>query len=175
MDQLRRLLRNIFTALLALVLLFEEWGWEPLQALLAKLGRLALFAWIESRIARLPPWAAVAVFTVPALALLPVKLLALFLIGRHHAFMGLCVLLGAKVLGTALLARLFTLTQPALMQLAWFARWYPRWKHWKDGIIAQVRASPAWRMGKRLKMQIRTAVRRSRRNYAAGAKDSRES
>jgi len=174
MDQLRRWLRNTFTALLALVLLFEEWGWEPLQALLAKLARLPLWAWLEGRIARLPPWGAVAIFAIPALALLPIKLLALFLIGRHHAFMGLCVLLSAKVVGTALLARLFTLTQPTLMRLAWFARWYPRWKVWKDGIIAQVRASPAWRMGRRIKMRIRTAVRRSRRSFAEGAKESQK-
>jgi len=174
MDQLRRLLRNTFTALLALVLLFEEWGWEPLQALLAKLARLPLWAWLEGRIARLPPWGALAIFAIPALALLPIKLLALFLIGRHHAFMGLCVLLSAKVVGTALLARLFTLTQPTLMRLAWFARWYPRWKVWKDGIIAQVRASPAWRMGRRIKTRIRTAVRRSRKSFAEGAKESQK-
>jgi hypothetical protein len=165
MDQLRRLLRNTFTALLAFVLLFEEWGWEPLQALLAKLARLPLWAWLEERIARLPPWGAVAVFAIPALALLPIKLLALFLIGRHHAFMGLCVLLSAKVVGTALLARLFTLTQPTLMRLAWFARWYPRWKTWKDGIIAQVRASAAWRMGHHIKARTRLRWDAVRRRY----------
>jgi hypothetical protein len=165
MDPLRRLLRNTFTALLALVLLFEEWGWEPLQALLARLARLPLWAWMEGRIARLPPWAAVAVFAVPALALLPIKLLALFLIGRHHALMGLCVLLSAKVAGTALLARLFTLTQPTLMRLAWFAHWYPRWKRWKDGIIAQVRASPAWRFGRRLKARTRVRWNALRRHF----------
>jgi hypothetical protein len=167
MDQLRRLLRNTFTALLALVLLFEEWGWEPLQALLARLARLPLWAWLEERIARLPPWGAVAVFAIPALALLPIKLLALFLIGRHHAFMGLCVLLSAKVVGTALLARLFTLTQPTLMRLAWFAHWYPRWKAWKDGIIAQVRASPAWRMGRRVKARARVRWNAWRRRWSA--------
>ena len=167
MDQLRRWLRNTFTALLALVLLFEEWGWEPLQALLAKLARLPLWAWLEGRIARLPPWGAVAIFAIPALALLPIKLLALFLIGRHHAFMGLCVLLSAKVVGTALLARLFTLTQPTLMRLAWFARWYPRWKVWKDGIIAQVRASPAWRIGRRVKARARVRWNAWRRGWSA--------
>jgi hypothetical protein len=144
MPLLRRLLSHVFTALVALILLFEEWGWEPLAALLAKLARLPLLAWLEQRIAQLPPWAAVAVFATPVLVLLPVKLLALFLIGQGHAVMGVGVLLGAKVLGTALVARLFTLTQPALMQLAWFARWYPRWKAWKDRTIAQVRASALW-------------------------------
>ena len=32
-------LRNLFSTALALVILFEEWGWLPLQALLARLAR----------------------------------------------------------------------------------------------------------------------------------------
>lgn len=155
MNWLRRLLRHVLLAFFALVLLFEEWGWEPLAALLAKLARLPLWAWIERRIAALPPWGAVAVFALPAMGLLPVKLLALFLIGRGHALMGLGVLLAAKVLGTALLARLFTLTQPALMRLGWFACWYPRWKAWKDGVIAQVRSSALWQAGLRWRGRAR--------------------
>jgi hypothetical protein len=165
MDTLRRLLRHTITALLALVLLFEEWGWEPLAALLARLARLPLWAWVERRIAALPPWGAMAMFAAPALALFPVKLLALFLIGRGHAFGGLAVLVGAKVLGTAVVARLFTLTQPALMRLAWFARWYPRWKTWKDGVIAQVRASQVWRTSARWKAQARARWSDFRRRH----------
>ncbi|MES3003753.1 MAG: hypothetical protein V4787_23885 [Pseudomonadota bacterium] len=144
MGKLRALLRHTVVALLALVLIFEEWGWERLAALMARLGRLPLWAHMERWIGALPPWAAIAMFFIPAAALLPIKLLALFLIGRGHAFAGLVVLLAAKVAGTAILARLFTLTQPALMRLPWFARWYPRWKSWKDGVMDQVRRSPVW-------------------------------
>lgn len=145
MPLLRRLLRTLFTGLLAAVLLFEEWGWEPLAAGLARLARLPLVAWTERAIQSLPPWGAVLAFALPALGLLPVKLLALYFICRGHAVLGLGVLLAAKLVGTALVARLFTLTQPALMQLSWFAHWYPRWKLWKDRLIAQVRASTLWR------------------------------
>jgi uncharacterized membrane protein YphA (DoxX/SURF4 family) len=106
-----------------------------------------------------------AIFALPALALFPVKLLALFLIGRGHAFGGLAVLVGAKVIGTAVVARLFTLTQPALMRLPWFARWYPRWKTWKDGVIAQVRASQVWRTAGRWKAQARARWSDFRRRY----------
>src|SRR4029453_11003218 len=98
---LRRALRLLFTALIALILLFEEWGWEPLSALVARLARLPFLAWVERHIAALPPWAALAVFAVPALALVPVKLLALFLIGKGHALLGVGSLLVAKVGGTA--------------------------------------------------------------------------
>ena len=166
----RRLLRQTFIAFVALILLFEEWGWEPLAALLAKLARLPLWASIERRIAALPPWGAVAVFALPALALLPVKLLALFLMGRGHALMGAAVLLAAKVMGTAILARLFTLTQPALLRLAWFARWYPRWKAWKDGVIAQVRRSALWQRGLRWKAHVRDRWTAFRQRYGLAAR-----
>ena len=169
MDILRRLLRHAVTAFLALVLLFEEWGWEPLAALVAKLARLPLWAWVERRIAALPPWGALAMFAAPALALFPIKVLALFLIGRGHAFAGLAVLVGAKLVGTAVLARVFTLTQPALMRLAWFARWYPRWKTWKDGVIAQVRASPLWRAAAGWKAQARARWSAFRRRHGLRA------
>lgn len=92
---------------------------------------------------------------MPALALLPVKLLALWLIGEGHAVAGLAVILLAKLVGTAVVARLFNLTQPALMQLAWFARWYGRWTRWKDLLLAQVRASAPWRMARVIKRTLR--------------------
>lgn len=152
---IRRILRFVFTAIAALVLLFEEWGWEPLAALLARLARLPLFAWIERRIAALPPWGALLVFFVPMLALLPVKLLALYLFGTGHASAGLVLLIGAKLAGTALVARLFTLTQPALMRLAWFAHWYPRWKNWKDVLFDKVRQSALWRAGRHFKRRVK--------------------
>lgn len=155
MPLLRRALRLVFTPLIALILLFEEWGWEALSAMVARLARLPFLAMVERHIVGLPPWAAVAVFATPALALLPIKVLALFLIGKGYALLGVGVLLAAKLLGTALLARLFTLTQPALMRLAWFARWYPRWKTWKDGVIARVRTSALWRAAAGRKAQVR--------------------
>ncbi|MCB1980185.1 MAG: hypothetical protein KDF25_12670 [Burkholderiaceae bacterium] len=146
--------------MLALVILFEEWGWEPLQRALAWIGRWPGLRWIESAVRRAPPWLALVLFFVPALALLPVKLLALWLIGEGHALTGLAVILLAKLVGTAIVARLFTLTQPALMQLVWFARWYGRWSLWKDRLLAQVRASAPWRMARAIKRTLRRITTR---------------
>jgi len=149
MSFLKRLLSGLFNItigpVLALILIFEEWGWEPLSRLLGYLARLPLWARMEALIARLPPYGALVAFFVPALMLLPVKLLALYWISRGHAVLGLAVVLAAKMLGTAAVARLFALTQPALMRLAWFARLYGRWKPWKDALIARVKSSPLWR------------------------------
>jgi hypothetical protein len=150
----RTFLKRTFIFIAALVLLFEEWGWEPLAALAARLAKLPLFAWLEKKIAALPPYAALATFFVPALMLLPIKIAALFFIAHGHGMLGLLVLLFAKLAGTAVLARLFALTQPTLMRLAWFARWYPRWKAWKDRVMDEVRRSSAWQAAKRVKASL---------------------
>ena len=156
------LLRMLITPFLALVLVFEEWGWEPLSAAMARLSKLRVWAWIEHRIASLPRWAALLVLGVPMLALLPVKLLALYLLGHGHILLSVAILVGSKLAGTAVVARLFQLTQPTLMQFGWFARWYPRWKTWKDGVLDRVRQSLAWRAVRRLKAGTKRTVRRWR-------------
>ena len=156
---LKRILQALTFGVLAAVLLFEEWGWEPLARLFARLARLPLWARLERQIATLPRWGALLVFGVPMLALLPVKLLALFLFGRGHAMWGLTLLMAAKLLGTAILARLFQLTQPALMKFAWFAHWYPRWKTWKDALMDQIRRSQPWRWGQGVKVAMQASVK----------------
>lgn len=157
-----RWLRQAFGFLVALVILFEEWGWEPLQAALGRLARWPPLAWLESQLQRLPPYAALAVFALPALALLPVKLGALALISRGHALDGLLLIVAAKLIGTAIVARLFALLQPALMQLGWFARGYARWTAWKTHWMERVRASAAWQAATRLLRQLRLALKRLR-------------
>jgi len=42
-----------------------------------------------------------------------------------------------------------------LMKLAWFARWYPRWKGWKDGLIEQVHQSAPWRLARAFKADVK--------------------
>ena len=150
-----RLLLSPFRWLLALLILFEEWGWEPLQRWLARVALWPGFRWLDAAIRRLPPYAALALLGAPALTLLPIKLLALWLIAQGHAISGLMVILAAKVVGTAVVAHLFGLTRPALMQLTWFAHRYTQWTHWKDRLLAQVRASVIWRTARVLRRQLR--------------------
>ena len=149
-----RWLRRGFEALVALLILFEEWGWEPAKRAMAWVMRWPPLAWLERRIAALPPYAALAVFFLPTLLLLPIKLAALWLIGRGQPLLGLLVIVVAKLVGTALLASLFHLTQPALMRLAWFARLYTRWTVWKEALLLRVRASWAWRAGHAVKRRM---------------------
>ena len=158
---LQSALRAGFTALswgLALLILFEEWGWDPLQRALARIGQLPGFRWMERRIQALGPYVALTLLLLPSVLLLPIKLLALWLIGLGHVLLGTLVIIAAKLGGTALVARLFTLTQPALMQMPWFARRYTRWKDWKLRLLTRVRASWAWRTAQQVKLRCKTRL-----------------
>jgi len=156
-------LRWLIRVILALVILFEEWGWEPLQRVMAAIGRLPVLRQLEAAVRRLPPYLALVVFLLPGLMLLPIKLLALWLIGIGRPGLGLAVIVLAKVIGTAIVARIFALTHPALMTLPWFARLYGRWTVWKEALLAWVRASAVWRSARALRLRIRRVFRRSAR------------
>lgn len=158
-----RLLRRILEAPLALFILFEEWGWEPLKRAMAWVARWPPLAWVERHVAALPPLAALTVFLAPSLLLVPVKLAALWLIGKGHALLGLVVIMVAKLVGTALVARLFQLTQPALMRLAWFAALYRRWTAWKEALLARIRTSWAWRAARAIRRRLSQRWARWRR------------
>jgi len=156
-----RLLRGLATALLAVVLLFEEWGWRPLAELLALLARFRLWARVEGFIAGLPPYGALVVFALPTLILLPVKLGAFYLLSQGKVLVAGVFLALAKVVSTALVARIFLLTRPALMQLAWFARLYNWLMPWKEAIFARIRATWPWRYGRMLKTKVRHEARQA--------------
>ena len=140
-----RLLIRLLQLPLALIVMFYEWGWTHLSHVFVWLARRPLWAKLEAWMARLPPYAALLLFILPSLALFPVKLSALWLVSHGQKILGLIVIIAAKIVGTAVIARIFTLTQPALMQLKWFARFYNWFKPWKDGWMAMLRASAPWR------------------------------
>ena len=160
-------LKSLLLLPVALLILFEEWGWEPAKRAMAWVMRWPPLAWLERGITRLPPSAALVVFFAPALLLLPVKLSALWLIGQGHALIGLVVIVIAKIAGTALIARLFHLTQPALMKLEWFARFYNGWSLWKEAMFMRVRASWVWRAGRVIKKRVVQRWRRVTRTASS--------
>lgn len=147
--------------LAALIVLFEEWGWKPLSDALAWLARFRIIAKLEGLIARLPPYAALLVFALPTAILFPVKLAAMWLLAQGKVATATATFIVAKIASTALVARLFMLTRPALMQIAWFARAYNWFMPWKDRLFAQIRASWVWRYGRMVKTRVRLELKQA--------------
>jgi hypothetical protein len=151
-------LRWTLQVALALFILLEEWGWQPLAQLLGRLARWRPWAQIEDAIAQLPPYAALVAFVLPSALLMPLKFLALFLIARGHLVAAGLLFAAAKVGATALVARLFLLTQPALMRIGWFAWAYNRFIPWKNALEDYVRSSYVWRVGRVWKARVKRAA-----------------
>lgn len=152
-------IRRTIEALLAVIILFEEWGWRPLAAALAALARFAPVARVEAMVASLPPYPALLVFAAPSALLLPLKLLSLWLIGQGQIVLATALFVGAKVVGTALVARIFQLTQPALMRLHWFAWLYGIVIPWKEALVERVRQSWVWQQSRLFKARLKERLR----------------
>ena len=157
---LRRLLRGVLLILAAAILFIEEWGWRPLTACMAWLAKWPPLARLEAAIRGVSPRWALVLFIVPATLLFPIKLVALWLIHKGHAALGLAVIVAAKLLGTALVGRLFVLTERQLMQFAWFVRALNWWRATKERVKAAVKRTASWRAAQVLTRRVRIIFRR---------------
>jgi hypothetical protein len=160
--------------LLALVVIFEEWGWEPLAAALARLARYRPIAALERWIAGLPPLGALFIFAAPMTLLFPLKLVAVWLLAQGKVLMAGALFVGAKLASTAIVARLFMLTKPALMRIGWFARAYTWYLPWQEAAFAWLRGSWAWRQGRVVKATVKRALMPLKRRLLARASEVRD-
>lgn len=151
----------LLNVLLALLLLFEEWGWRPLSNLLAQLARFRPWAILEQWIAGLSPYGALVALAVPSGVIIPAKLIGVYFLATGHFVLAGVVILCAKLIGTGLVARIFLLTKPALMQIGWVRTAYERFVPWQEALFARVRASWIWRYASLMRSRANGYVRRS--------------
>jgi len=144
--------------LAALLLLFEDWLWDLGMRLIRRVVAWPPLRLLERRIVALPPYAALCVFVLPAVLLLPVKILALLAIASGHLFAGVAVIIAAKIGGAALVARLYVLTLPKLVTLAWFARWHGKFMDWKNHWVGRLTAGAAYRRVRMLSATVAATV-----------------
>ncbi|HWB03000.1 MAG TPA: hypothetical protein VG796_08260 [Verrucomicrobiales bacterium] len=166
---IRRFFRRVLTppmiVIAALIMLFEEWLWDHLTAFMAWVGRAPVLRWVETRIAGLPPYPSMGVFILPSLILFPVNIFAVYLTARGHAVTGAGILIAAKLVGTAILARLFSLCRPSLLTVNWFRKLYEaigRLKQWLYN-------SAPWQAAVRWKNNLKAWFRHRTRHWRGGA------
>lgn len=152
--------------LAALVLMLEEWCWDAGMRLAVALSRWPWLQLFELHVRRLPAWAALCAFVLPGLLLLPVKLLAVVAIAHGHAASGIATLVAAKIGGAAVVARLYALTLPTLLEVGWFARGHGGFMVLKARCLARFHASAAVQRARALLDTLRRKLRHGRRRLA---------
>jgi len=170
LQRLKHGLWSVVVGLGTLTYVIEEWLWETLQKAMKVLGRAPLIRQVEGWISRLPPAGAAFFFILPASLALPVKLLALHQVATGHFLRGGFIILAAKVIATALFARIYVLTQPALMRVPWFVRLRAAFVRWRAWAYAQIEDHPVWRRIHASIVRWRARLANWRRRRGAGAR-----
>ncbi|HMV87119.1 MAG TPA: hypothetical protein PLD20_30480 [Blastocatellia bacterium] len=159
---LKKIIAAPFVLAAAMFVLLEDWLWEDLRRLAAAIGRLPVFRQLEALILSLPPYASLAVFAAPSLLLIPVKLAALWFIAHGQAWLGVATAIGAKVAGTAMVARIYQLTEPKLLRIGWFAGLHERFVTFKARVYQTLHATRFYQIIHRQSRKLREAFRRFR-------------
>lgn len=182
MRLLKKILAAPFVFIAAIIILLEDWLWDDLARFAAAIGRLPIFHQMEVFIVWLPPYPSLFLFGVPSLLLFPVKFASLYLIAHGKPLLGFLIAASAKIAGTALVARIFNLTKPKLLQINWFAFLYERFTSFKKRIYDLIKSTAAYKAAHEKHLQIREAVKRwmkrrrgfLRRRWDAARKFSRK-
>ncbi len=152
----------------AVLFLFEEWLWVVFLRLFAWLGRLGLLRWLDARLVRLAPMAALTILCIPIVLLFPVKIVGLWMIASGKFFSGCAVMLAAKVASTAVIARIFLTTREQLLRMPWFARLYNVTCALRLRVHQWLAEQPAWHDAKKLLVRLRRFFGIGRRPSADG-------
>jgi len=169
-----------FWTILALLFLLEAWLWDHLRPLVAWAIDLVPWEHLKRRLAetidRLPPYAALAVFIVPVVVLLPLKFLEVYFLATRNWLGAALVLIAAKLLGLGVTAFVFDATRGKLLEMAWFRRmfdwfmWARDWAHAQTEPIRQQLQQLLWLLRpRRAGRFFRRLMRLRRRAYRSGA------
>jgi hypothetical protein len=157
--KLKKILAAPFVLLAAIFILLEDWLWDDLLRLAAAVGRLPVFRQLEMLIANLPPYAALTMFATPSLLLIPVKLAALWLIAHRQPALGFLTAATAKVIGTALVARIYSLTHKKLLLIGWFAWLHERFVAFKVKVYSVIKASHLYHIAHEQYLHLKARVK----------------
>ncbi|MCA0246549.1 MAG: hypothetical protein LCH93_08015 [Proteobacteria bacterium] len=141
---LKRALEVLLVPVAAAVVFFEDVLLHYLGLAMAAIARWPPIARIETWLAGLPPWAALIAFVAPSTLVLPVKLAAVWFAMQGKFVLATGAIVLGKVVATALVARLYKILRPTLLQLSWYLRAETWLFDFRDRVYGFVRALPAW-------------------------------
>ena len=153
--RLKRALEIAIVPFAAAVVFVEQVLIRYLNVMMAAVARWPVIARFEAWLVTLPPWGAVLAFALPSIIILPVKVSALWFAAHHRFALATASVVLGKILATAILARLYRILRPTMMQLRWFAWADTKFFAWRDWAYAFVRSLPAWQQARALIEKVR--------------------
>lgn len=109
-----------------------------------RVANLRLIKALERGVARLPPYAALAVLAVPFAIADPLKIAGLYWMGTGHFALGLTTLGFAYGASFVIVERIYHAGRPKLLTIKWFATIMAFAASLKDAALARLRTTRVW-------------------------------
>ena len=152
-------LTTVLLWIAAAILLFEEWFWDRSTRAMARFAVITHLTAVGDWIRRRPPIQALGLFVVPVLVIYPFKALALVALARGDLALGGAAFVGAKLVATAVFARLYQLTEPAIVRFKWI-------RMARDAFLRARAAIHAWLEAQAPYRRARTMIRRQAAHFS---------
>jgi hypothetical protein len=161
----KRGIKLILIILAAVWMLFEDWVWDSIVALMARVGRLRIINRFETFLAQQNQYLLLTLFTFPFLIMIPAKLYGLYLITSGKVLKGVTIFIMAKLTITALVTRLFIISKDKILLIKPFAVFYYWFNDKKEWLYAEVRKLPAWQAAKEWIADLKIKLRLLRKKW----------
>lgn len=145
MNRRKRILTPVLIVIASLLMWIEESLWMWLKRATGWIAVIPLVRWFEAWLVWLPPYPTMVVFLLPMATLFPVKILAVYWATQGYWLTGLLIIVLAKVLGTAIVARMYVICQPKLMTMPWFRQVHAGLFVLRNRLYAALAALPFYR------------------------------
>ena len=152
---MRQILKSAVFVLATLYFIVDA-AFLKIAAPLARwIARKRVFVRLRKWISSLGPYASLALFAVPVIALEPVKPVAAYLMATGQIAAGATVLTIGEVLKLVIVERLFKLCRRKLLKIPLFAWCYGRWRQGVDWLVSM----KAWQAARRWILKVRLFLR----------------
>jgi hypothetical protein len=151
-------MKKILLSILAVILIIEEWLWDGLSAFGHFLIGLLRLDDFERWLSQVSPNVALVAFMVPVLIVTPINLYALRLLAHGLILQGILLEIVAKLLGTLLVSRVFTLTKNQLLSFRLLAVIYSTVMRWLNWAHQKITDTTVYKLAKALKLQLKSII-----------------
>ncbi len=151
-------MKKLALALLAIVLIVEEWLWDALSACGHYLAYYLGLTRFENWLAKTSPYQALMAISIPILLVTPLNLAAFWLLAHGLILQGIALEIAAKLFGTLFIARFFSLTKPQLLTFRWLAWLYHTITTWLRWAHEKIQATAVYQWLKAMKAEVRAKI-----------------
>jgi cell division protein FtsW (lipid II flippase) len=152
-------MKKLLLSILAVFLIIEEWLWDGLSACGHYLIALLRLESFERWLTQTTPNTALLAFLIPVLIVTPINLAAIWLMIQGLLLQGILLEIFAKLLGTLLVARVFTLTKSQLLSFRVINAIYTTISGWLRWAHQKVVDTAIYRYSKVLKAEVKARVK----------------